>query len=188
MFCPYCGEENPDGARFCGACGKELPIIENPPVSPEKGETGGADDNAGAEAAAPVVNCGQPKPNAETCGHADTSAGNGRVYYDFGSETLPLRPRPKNHLVLAIVVAILFSRIFGILAIVFSAMTDDAWRQGLEEKAYRYSSTTKTLSIIGIVLGALAILILIVILLLVIGFGTSLGSVGSSTDWTAMAF
>ena len=60
MFCPYCGEENPDGERFCGACGKELPIIENPPVSPEKGETLGADDNAGAEAAAPVVNCGQP--------------------------------------------------------------------------------------------------------------------------------
>lgn len=67
-------------------------------------------------------------------------------------------------------------------------MTDDAWRQGLEEKAYRYSSTTKTLSIIGIVLGALAILIVIVILLLVLAVGTSLGSVGSSTDWTAMAF
>jgi hypothetical protein len=25
MFCPKCGEENPDDARFCGTCGAALP-------------------------------------------------------------------------------------------------------------------------------------------------------------------
>lgn len=25
MYCPLCGHENPDGARFCAGCGKELP-------------------------------------------------------------------------------------------------------------------------------------------------------------------
>lgn len=24
MFCKYCGRENPDGAKFCGGCGREL--------------------------------------------------------------------------------------------------------------------------------------------------------------------
>lgn len=25
MFCPKCGAQNPDGARFCGSCGAQLP-------------------------------------------------------------------------------------------------------------------------------------------------------------------
>jgi hypothetical protein len=24
MFCPHCGRENPDDARFCGACGQSI--------------------------------------------------------------------------------------------------------------------------------------------------------------------
>ena len=24
MFCPRCGTRNPDGSRFCGACGADL--------------------------------------------------------------------------------------------------------------------------------------------------------------------
>ncbi len=36
MFCPECGSENPDDARFCGACGKTLNDAQQPaPDSPE---------------------------------------------------------------------------------------------------------------------------------------------------------
>ena len=31
MFCPKCGKENPDDARFCGNCGEDLSIIVEPP-------------------------------------------------------------------------------------------------------------------------------------------------------------
>lgn len=37
MFCPNCGSELPEGARFCGACGAGLAAEDNPPapVEPE---------------------------------------------------------------------------------------------------------------------------------------------------------
>ncbi|MDE7229755.1 MAG: zinc ribbon domain-containing protein [Oscillospiraceae bacterium] len=31
MFCPKCGENNPDGARFCGKCGGELLVQQQQP-------------------------------------------------------------------------------------------------------------------------------------------------------------
>ncbi len=38
MFCPHCGQENPDGSRFCSKCGQEMTVsvpseTENKPVS-----------------------------------------------------------------------------------------------------------------------------------------------------------
>ncbi|MCD7918689.1 MAG: DUF5050 domain-containing protein [Clostridiales bacterium] len=33
MYCKYCGKQNVDGARFCAACGKPLPVM--PPKQPE---------------------------------------------------------------------------------------------------------------------------------------------------------
>jgi uncharacterized membrane protein YvbJ len=29
MYCPKCGSENPDDARFCGSCGYTIPIEKN---------------------------------------------------------------------------------------------------------------------------------------------------------------
>jgi uncharacterized protein (DUF983 family) len=28
MYCPSCREGNPDGAKFCGSCGKKMPSSE----------------------------------------------------------------------------------------------------------------------------------------------------------------
>lgn len=40
MFCPDCGNENPDDARFCGDCGKALqPAPSAPPPPPPRGDT-----------------------------------------------------------------------------------------------------------------------------------------------------
>lgn len=33
MFCMYCGEKVPDGARFCGKCGKQISDIPQPKTS-----------------------------------------------------------------------------------------------------------------------------------------------------------
>jgi uncharacterized membrane protein YvbJ len=30
MFCPQCGTDNPNGARFCGSCGASLPHAARP--------------------------------------------------------------------------------------------------------------------------------------------------------------
>ena len=35
MFCPACGTENPDDARFCGSCGASLQVVTKPPEPPE---------------------------------------------------------------------------------------------------------------------------------------------------------
>lgn len=36
MFCPACGTENPDDARFCGSCGKSLQVGPKPSEPPAK--------------------------------------------------------------------------------------------------------------------------------------------------------
>lgn len=43
MFCPECGHKNPEGARFCGACGKDLGAVVRTVPSP-----GGVTSAAGA--------------------------------------------------------------------------------------------------------------------------------------------
>lgn len=41
MFCPHCGKQIPDDARFCGGCGaqvgapKKAPVVNKPPVAPK---------------------------------------------------------------------------------------------------------------------------------------------------------
>lgn len=32
MFCPKCGRQNPDGAKFCGGCGGNMPAMQAQPV------------------------------------------------------------------------------------------------------------------------------------------------------------
>lgn len=43
MFCPKCGNQNPDGAAFCGSCGsaltqQEIPAKPIEPPTPPPGE------------------------------------------------------------------------------------------------------------------------------------------------------
>ena len=34
MFCPKCGQQNPDEAKFCGKCGATVSIAAAPPTPP----------------------------------------------------------------------------------------------------------------------------------------------------------
>jgi uncharacterized membrane protein YvbJ len=36
MFCPQCGEKNPDGAKFCGSCGATLTAAAAPAAKAAK--------------------------------------------------------------------------------------------------------------------------------------------------------
>lgn len=37
MFCPKCGKENKDGAKFCAGCGNPLPVLQNAPLTEPPG-------------------------------------------------------------------------------------------------------------------------------------------------------
>jgi hypothetical protein len=32
MFCPHCSDSNPDDAKFCGKCGRALPVVAAAPA------------------------------------------------------------------------------------------------------------------------------------------------------------
>ena len=32
MFCPHCSDSNPDDAKFCGKCGRPLPVVSSGPA------------------------------------------------------------------------------------------------------------------------------------------------------------
>ena len=34
MFCPKCGTENPDNAKFCGSCGSSMTVVREPVQPP----------------------------------------------------------------------------------------------------------------------------------------------------------
>ena len=46
MFCPACGAENPDNAKFCGKCSQRLPAAA-PTQQPEQEEPGSIIDVGG---------------------------------------------------------------------------------------------------------------------------------------------
>ena len=49
-------------------------------------------------------------------------------------------PRPKNHLVMAVLVTVFCCLPFGVVALIYSSKVDDLWYRGLYEEAWEYSS------------------------------------------------
>ncbi|WP_308616738.1 zinc-ribbon domain-containing protein, partial [uncultured Enorma sp.] len=74
MFCPKCGAENPDGAKFCVKCGAGLPVVQKAePVVAGSGAV--AEDAAAAPDAA----------STPTGSDAAVPAGSGEAASDAGA-------------------------------------------------------------------------------------------------------
>lgn len=71
--------------------------------------------------------------------------------------TVPTPSKPKNYLVESILVTFLCCQIFGIIAIVYAAGVDGAYRIGEYEEAERKSITARNWCIAGAVCGAVAL-------------------------------
>ena len=56
MFCPKCGNQSPDGTRFCPACGQNLEKVAQATASPKEPQTPGAEQQPSRNASkTPIV-------------------------------------------------------------------------------------------------------------------------------------
>jgi hypothetical protein len=53
LLCPSCGQQNPDGARFCNQCGAALDAVAHTPHEERKAVKALFADNLGAARSAP---------------------------------------------------------------------------------------------------------------------------------------
>jgi len=71
----------------------------------------------------------------------------------IGNDRRTERPRPKNHLVGAILVTIFCCQIFGIVSIVFAAQVDSAYNRGDVDESYRLSQKAQTWFNVALITG-----------------------------------
>lgn len=75
--------------------------------------------------------------------------------------------RPNNHLLLAILTTIFCCLPFGIVSIIYSAKTDDAWNDGNSDAAVSYSRKARNFALWGIF--SIVILFVLYVALIVAG-------------------
>ena len=99
MFCPECGERNPEGAAFCAQCGANLTRI-----------------NAGAQAAPSMQTNQSDYGQQSTPQNASTPMNNGQVYYQQA-----IRPRNNGILIPILIVAAVAIIAIVVIAVVLSS-------------------------------------------------------------------
>ena len=77
-------------------------------------------------------------------------------------------PKPNNHLVLAIITA-LVCQVLGIIAVVMAVMSDSAYNRGDYLEAEKKAKLAKTLSLVGII--GMGVFLLIYIIMIVVAAG-----------------
>ena len=58
MYCPKCGLDNPDEARFCGKCATALPTRQAPPQAPQQPSWPGTTARVSEPAVSPGLKMG----------------------------------------------------------------------------------------------------------------------------------
>lgn len=149
MYCPKCGAYNDNENIWCVYCGHgKLPVItkteeltkENICSTPEQ--------------EGPMVATCREQEKVENLGNeSEQNQENVRVGVS-GCQWNVAKNEAKDYLVLSIISAVFGSIIFGVAAIIFSAMTKSENEAGNYVKAKEYSSKAKLFSIIAIVVGA----------------------------------
>ena len=136
MFCGNCGVRNADNARFCASCGKPVGAVAGavpPAPSPPPRD---APPPSAPQFSAPQAQYGGAPPIAGAA-----------------------RPNVSAHLGLAIVTTVLCCLPLGVIGIVYASQVKAKLAAGDYAGAAAASSKAKTFSILGIVLGGIAIVI-----------------------------
>ena len=136
MFCGNCGVRNADNARFCASCGKPVGAV------------------AGAVPPAP-----SPPPRYAPPPSAPQFSAPQAQYGGAPPIAGAARPNVSAHLGLAIVTTILCCLPLGVIGIVYASQVKAKLAAGDYAGAAAASSKAKTFSILGIVLGGIAIVI-----------------------------
>lgn len=152
MFCGNCGVRNADNARFCASCGKPVGAVAGavppapspppryaPPPPPQQqipAQPQYAPPPSAPQFSAPQAQYGGAPPIAGAA-----------------------RPNVSAHLGLAIVTTILCCLPLGVIGIVYASQVKAKLAAGDYAGAAAASSKAKTFSILGIVLGGIAIVI-----------------------------
>lgn len=149
MYCPKCGAYNDNENIWCVYCGHgKLPVItetensdkENVFSTPEN-EDSIAEVYKEPEKVENIENVTEQKEEKVRVGV-------------LNCQWKVEKNEAKDHLVMSIISAVFGSVIFGVAAIIFSAMTKSENESGNYDKAKDYSSKAKLFSIIALVVGA----------------------------------
>ncbi len=142
MFCPKCGMKNNDENSWCIRCGNKLDFVFADEKKLDDESVGG-----GAE----VTERREPiYVETEPVTEPKKQYGNG----DSSNEPKKI----KDHFVWAILSAVFGSVIFGVLAVIFSGLTQSEQSSGNVKKAEEYSSKAKLFCVIATIIGAIKLL------------------------------
>lgn len=148
MYCPKCGAYNDNENIWCVYCGYgKLPVIteieipdrENVFTTPKNDDT--------------IAEIYKEPENVEDIENAIEKKEKARIGMP-GCRWKVEKNKAKDYLILSIISAIFGSVIFGVAAIIFSAMTKSENEAVNYDKAKDYSSKAKLFSIIALVVGA----------------------------------
>ncbi len=149
MYCPKCGAYNDNENIWCVYCGHgKLPVITEAENSDKENvsNTPETDDTI-------TTTC----KNTETVERIENVTGTKEEKVHVGVSGCRWKVEKnevKDFLVLSIISTVFGSFIFGVAAIIFSAMTKSENEAGNYIKAKDYSSKAKLFSIIALVVGA----------------------------------
>lgn len=125
MFCPKCGRQNPDGAKFCGGCGGNMPAMQAQPVHQPQAP------------AAPPPSVAQP------------------AMYPQQPAVPAQMPYVPSNMGLAIFVLVCCCQILGIVAMVYAAQVKGKLAAGDLAGAQAASASARKWAIIGIIGGVI---------------------------------
>lgn len=116
----------------------------------------------------------------------DFGQGGSAAYpYGFGGyrhPQQPMRMKPDNWLVWAILCTVFCCPPFGVVGIVYAAQVDSYWNQGRFDEAEDAAKKAKKFTLIGVICSAVLCFLYIAVYAVLFLFGVSIASIGAFAD------